>query len=41
VIHNYVDLNIGLKVTLEQAAAYSVQWIVVGVVIGLVYRPAR
>jgi hypothetical protein len=41
VIHNYVNLNIGLKLTTQQAVAYSVEWIVVGVVIGLVYRPAH
>jgi hypothetical protein len=41
VIHNYVNLNIGLKLTVQQAVAYSVEWIVVGVVIGLVYRPAH
>ncbi|WP_433975321.1 hypothetical protein [Tunturiibacter lichenicola] len=41
VIHNYVNLNIGLKLTAQQAVAYSVEWIVVGVVIGLVYRPAH
>jgi hypothetical protein len=41
VIHNYVNLNIGLKLTVQQAIAYSVEWIVVGVVIGLVYRPAH
>jgi len=26
VVHNYVNLNIGLKLTLEQAAAYFVEW---------------
>ena len=41
VIHNYVNLNIGLKLTLQQAIAYSVEWIVVGIVIGLAYRPAH
>ena len=41
VIHNYVNLNIGLKLTLQQAVAYSVEWMVVGVVIGLIYRPAH
>jgi hypothetical protein len=41
VIHNYVNLNIGLKLTAQQAVAYSVEWIVVGVVIGLIYRPAH
>jgi len=32
--------NIGLKLTLEQAAAYFVEWTVVGIVIGLIYKPA-
>jgi len=41
VIHNYVDLNIGLKLTLQQSVAYFVEWLVVGIVIGLIYRPAR
>ena len=40
VVHNYVNLNIGLKLTLEQAAAYFVEWTVVGIVIGLMYKPA-
>ncbi len=40
VVHNYVNLNIGLKLTLEQAAAYLLEWIVAGLVIGLIYRPA-
>ena len=40
VVHNYVNLNIGLKLTLEQAAAYFVEWTVVGIVIGLIYKPA-
>jgi hypothetical protein len=38
-LHNYVNLNIGLKLTLEQAAAYFVQWTIVGIVISLIYRP--
>ncbi len=38
VLHNHVNLNIGLKLTLGQATAYFFQWIVVGIVIGLVYR---
>lgn len=41
VVHNYVNLNIGWKLTLQQAIAYAVEWIVVGIVIGLIYRPAR
>ena len=41
VVHNYVNLNIGLKLTVEQAAAYFVEWGVTGMVIGLIYRPLR
>jgi hypothetical protein len=40
VFHNYVNLNIGLRLTLEQAVAYLVEWIVVGIVIGLIYQPS-
>jgi len=39
VVHNYVNLNIGLRLILQQAVAYFMEWLVVGVVIGLVYRP--
>jgi len=39
VLHNYVNLNIGLKLALGQAAAYFVQWTIIGIVIGLIYRP--
>jgi hypothetical protein len=39
VVHNYVNLNIGSKLTLQQAVAYFVEWLVVGIVIGLIYRP--
>jgi hypothetical protein len=39
VLHNYVNLNIGLKLALGQAAAYFFQWTIVGIVIGLIYRP--
>jgi hypothetical protein len=39
VVHNYVNLNIGLTLTIGQAAAYLVEWLVAGVVIGLIYRP--
>lgn len=38
VIHNYVNLNISLRLTIGQAVAYFVQWIVAGVVIALIYR---
>jgi branched-subunit amino acid transport protein AzlD len=40
VLHNYVNLNIGLALTVGQAVAYLIQWTVVGVIIGLIYRPA-
>ena len=39
VLHNYVNLNIGLKLALGQAAAYFFQWTVVGIVVGLIYKP--
>jgi len=39
VLHNWVNLNIGGKLTLQQSAAYFVEWTVVGLVIGLVYKP--
>ena len=39
VLHNYMNLNIGLKLALGQAAAYFVQWTIVGIVIGLIYKP--
>jgi hypothetical protein len=39
VVHNYVNLQIGLKLTVEQAAAYFVEWVITGVVIGVIYRP--
>jgi hypothetical protein len=39
VIHNYVNLNIGSKLTLQQSIAYFMEWMVAGMVIGLIYRP--
>ncbi len=39
VLHNYVNLNIGLKLALGQAVAYFVQWTIIGLVIGLIYKP--
>lgn len=39
VVHNYVNLNIDLTITLQQSAAYFSEWLVTGVVIGLIYRP--
>ena len=39
VVHNWVNLNIGVRLTVYQSIAYFVQWLVVGTVIGLIYRP--
>ena len=39
-MHNYVNLQIGGSLTVQQAIAYFVEWVVVGLVIGLIYRPA-
>src|SRR6202142_1666782 len=41
VIHNYVNLNIGLSLTIQQSVAYFVEWVATGIVIGLIYRPLR
>lgn len=40
VLHNYVNLNIGLALTIQSAVAYFVEWTVAGIAIGLIYRPA-
>jgi len=40
VLHNYVNLNIDLRLNVGQGVAYLVQWLVAGVVIALIYRPA-
>jgi len=39
VVHNYVNLNIGLTLTIQQGAAYFIQWLATGIVMGLSYRP--
>jgi hypothetical protein len=39
VLHNYANLNIGWKITVYSGLAYMVEWIAVGVAIGLIYRP--
>ncbi len=41
VLHNYVSLNIGLRLALLQAVANFVQWVGSGVVIALIYRPTK
>jgi hypothetical protein len=33
-----VNLNIGSRLTLFQAVAYSIEWLVVGLVISAIYR---
>jgi hypothetical protein len=38
VLHNYMLLNIGWRLTMLQGVVYMAEWIVVGVVISLVYR---
>ena len=40
VLHNYVNLNIGVSITVQQAIAYMLEWLLVGIVIGLIYKPA-
>jgi hypothetical protein len=39
VVHNYVNLQIGLALTLYQGITYFIQWVIVGAAIGLIYRP--
>ena len=40
VLHNHVNLRIGWELTLRQSFAYFLEWLLVGMVIGLIYRPA-
>jgi hypothetical protein len=40
VVHNYVNLNIGATLTVYSGLAYLIEWTLVGIVIGLIYRPA-
>jgi hypothetical protein len=39
VLHNYANLNIGVKITVISAIAYLLEWTVTGIAIGLIYRP--
>lgn len=39
-LHNHMLLNVGIRLTIGQAIAYFVQWLVVGIVISLIYAPA-
>jgi hypothetical protein len=38
VLHNYMTLNIGWRLSMLQGIVYALEWIAVGVVISLVYR---
>lgn len=38
---NYITLNIGPKLALAQAGAALFEWPLIGIVIGLVYKPQR
>ena len=38
---NYATLNVGRKIAVMTAAAGLVEWLVIGTIIGLVYKPAR
>ena len=40
VLHNYANLNIGLKLALQQCLIYFLEWLFVGIMIGLIYRPS-
>ena len=39
VVHNYVNLQIGIRLTTEQAFVYLFQWTIIGMVIGVIYKP--
>ena len=39
-IHNYVNLNIGLALTLYEGITYFIQWVIVGAAIGFIYKPS-
>jgi hypothetical protein len=40
VVHNYANLNIGIRLSVIQAVAYFSEWLIVGIVISLIYRAA-
>jgi len=39
VIHNHVNLKISWALTLQSGIAYFIEWMAVGIAIGLIYRP--
>ena len=40
VVHNYVNLNIGLALTLYQGITYFIEWLIVGTAISIIYKPS-
>ena len=38
-MHSYVYLNIGSTLAMQQGVADFTQWLVTGIVMGLIYRP--
>ena len=40
-LHNYVSLNIGLRLAVLQVVGYFIQWVGAGIVVALLYRPLR
>jgi hypothetical protein len=38
VLHNHMNLNIGPALTVYSGIAYCVEWLIAGIVIGLIYR---
>ncbi|HET6960107.1 MAG TPA: hypothetical protein VFI56_26135 [Vicinamibacterales bacterium] len=38
---NYATLNIGRKLAVTDAPAAFVEWLAIGTIIGLVYKPAQ
>ena len=39
VIHNHVNFNVSLKLTLQSGVANFIQWVLVGIALGLLYQP--
>ena len=39
VLHNHMNLNISWKLTVQSGIAYFVEWVAVGITIGLIYQP--
>jgi len=39
VVHNHVNLKVSWALTIGSGIAYFIEWVAVGVVIGLIYRP--